>query len=121
MSRSAARGYVASSPSSRMLPSVGNSRPAIMRSVVVLPQPEGPSITKKVPSSTVKSARSTATKSWKAFRSCTMRICAMTPGSLIRKMARYEEAESARENRHEGLAVEIHRQGLHQHHDTEAN
>ena len=32
------------------LPLVGNSRPAIMRSVVVLPQPLGPSIEKNSPS-----------------------------------------------------------------------
>ena len=31
-----------SSPSMRICPSVGVSRPAIMRSKVVLPQPEGP-------------------------------------------------------------------------------
>ena len=38
-----ARLKVTSSPPSRMSPEVGSSRPAIMRSVVVLPQPEGPS------------------------------------------------------------------------------
>ena len=35
-------------------PEVGSSSPAIMRSVVVLPQPEGPSSMKNSPSSTVK-------------------------------------------------------------------
>ncbi len=30
------------------MPSVGSSKPPIMRSVVVLPQPEGPSIAKKL-------------------------------------------------------------------------
>ncbi len=54
MSRSAARLKVTSSPSSRIFPEVGSSSPAIIRSVVVLPQPEGPSMTKNSPSSTVK-------------------------------------------------------------------
>ena len=39
-----------------MVPAVGNSSPAIMRSVVVLPQPEGPSRQRNSPSSTVKLA-----------------------------------------------------------------
>ena len=37
-----------------MRPEVGNSSPAIMRSVVVLPQPDGPSRQKNSPLSTVK-------------------------------------------------------------------
>ncbi len=36
-------------PSSRIPPSVGCSNPAIIRSVVVLPQPDGPSIEKNSP------------------------------------------------------------------------
>src|SRR5262245_50857689 len=36
-------------PSSRILPSVGCSNPAIIRRVVVLPQPDGPSIEKNSP------------------------------------------------------------------------
>ena len=44
----AARRKVTSSPSRRISPEVGSSSPAIMRSVVVLPQPEGPSSTKKL-------------------------------------------------------------------------
>ena len=38
-----------SSPSSRIAPSVGCSKPAISRSVVVLPQPDGPSSEKNSP------------------------------------------------------------------------
>ena len=45
----AARLKVTSSPSSRMRPTVGSSSPAIMRSVVVLPQPDGPSRQKNAP------------------------------------------------------------------------
>src|ERR687892_415816 len=44
--RSDPRSPVTSLPSSRMRPAVGISSPAIIRSVVVLPQPEGPSSTK---------------------------------------------------------------------------
>ena len=38
-----------SSPSSRISPSGGCSKPAIIRRVVVLPQPDGPSIEKNSP------------------------------------------------------------------------
>src|SRR5215472_13043255 len=51
---------VISTPSSRMVPSVGCSNPAISRSVVVLPQPEGPSREKNSPLSTVRLTLSTA-------------------------------------------------------------
>src|SRR6267154_2172703 len=45
----------------------GNSRPAIIRKVVVLPQPEGPSSTKNSPSRMVKLDSRTAMKSPKRF------------------------------------------------------
>ncbi len=45
---------VTSSPSSKIWPEVGSSSPAIMRSVVVLPQPDGPSRQKNSPSGMVK-------------------------------------------------------------------
>ena len=41
--------FETSSPSSRIWPSEGCSKPAIIRSVVVLPQPDGPSIEKNSP------------------------------------------------------------------------
>ena len=50
-----------STPSSRMAPSVGVSKPAIMRRVVVFPQPDGPSIEKNSPAPIEKSASDTAT------------------------------------------------------------
>ncbi len=56
-----------SSSPSRMLPEVGSSRPAIMRSVVVLPQPEAPSRAKNVPSGTVRSSGWTAVTSPKVL------------------------------------------------------
>ncbi len=50
-----------STPSSRMAPSVGLSKPAIIRNVVVFPQPDGPSSEKNSPEAMVKSASLTAT------------------------------------------------------------
>ena len=43
-------------PSTEIAPSSGVSRPAMQRSVVVLPQPDGPSMVKKVPGSSAKLA-----------------------------------------------------------------
>ncbi len=48
------------SPYSRTSPDVGSSKPAIIRSVVVLPQPDGPSSEKNSPLSIARSTRSTA-------------------------------------------------------------
>ena len=47
-------------PSMRMRPLSGVSNPAISRSNVVLPQPEGPSSAKNSPRSTISDTRSTA-------------------------------------------------------------
>jgi hypothetical protein len=44
-----------------MAPSVGVSKPAIILRVVVLPQPDGPSIEKNSPDPIEKSASATAT------------------------------------------------------------
>ncbi|GIS34703.1 MAG: hypothetical protein Ct9H90mP5_11520 [Acidimicrobiaceae bacterium] len=52
-----------SSPKIERLPSVGNSKPAIILSVVVFPHPLGPSKEKNSPSSMVKSTLSTAVTS----------------------------------------------------------
>src|SRR5437867_94677 len=46
-------------PATRMSPCVGSSKPAIMRSVVVLPEPLGPSSVRKVPPSTANDTSST--------------------------------------------------------------
>src|SRR5262245_19716597 len=51
-----------SSPASVMVPSVGSSSPATIRSVVVLPQPEGPRRAKNEPRGTSRSSESTAVK-----------------------------------------------------------
>ncbi len=47
-------------PPMEMSPLSGAMNPAIMRSSVVLPQPEGPRIEKKLPRSTLKDSESTA-------------------------------------------------------------
>src|SRR6478735_7991610 len=60
-----------------MRPEVGSSRPAIMRKVVVLPQPDGPSRQKKAPSGMVKLDSLTATNSPKAFFRFSTRISAI--------------------------------------------
>lgn len=52
-----------SSPASSIKPLVGSSKPAIIRSVVVLPEPEGPSIVKNSPGATSRSIPATATTS----------------------------------------------------------
>src|SRR5688572_11293032 len=51
----------------RTRPAVGSSRPATIRNVVVLPQPEGPRRAKKEPCGTVRERSSTATKSPKCL------------------------------------------------------
>ena len=60
-SRSNGGTVVTSAPWSRIRPSVGSSKPAIIRSVVVLPEPDGPSIEKNSPSQTSRSMPATAT------------------------------------------------------------
>src|SRR4051794_2871204 len=51
-----------SRPAMVMVPLEGSSRPATIRSVVVLPHPEGPSRAKNRPCSTTRSRLSTAVK-----------------------------------------------------------
>src|SRR5207302_7040336 len=59
-------------PSSRISPASGRSNPAIMRSNVVLPQPEGPSRVKNSPACTARLTLSTAVSGPK--RRVTLRI-----------------------------------------------
>src|SRR4029453_1023569 len=58
-----------STPSSRIRPAVGCSNPATSRSVVVLPQPDGPSRAKNSPPGTSRSMPSTAATSSNRFSS----------------------------------------------------
>src|SRR5438105_1578724 len=118
MSRCDARLNVTSSPSSRTLPDDGSSSPAIMRSVVVLPQPEGPSSTKHSPSAMVNEDARTAVKSPKRFCRFSSRISATT---LVREMTGHEEAQRADQDHRERPAVQLEGEGLHLHEDPEAD
>ena len=55
-------------PLMRMSPSLGSSSPAIIRSRVVLPQPDGPRMEKNEPLGIPKDTPSTATNAPKRFR-----------------------------------------------------
>src|SRR6476661_3348369 len=66
-----------SSPPIKISPAVGCSRPATIRRVVVLPQPDGPSSAKKLPSGTSRSMPSTAAKD--PYRLCNPRIRSPAP------------------------------------------
>src|SRR4051794_15629768 len=57
-------------PASVIVPEVGVSRPATIRSVVVLPQPDGPSRAKKEPRGTSRSSDRTARNAPKFLSSC---------------------------------------------------
>lgn len=60
MSRSLVRVVLTTFPSMTTSPDVGSSRPATMRSKVVFPQPEGPTMTRRAPWSTTRSTSRTA-------------------------------------------------------------
>src|SRR5262245_50911300 len=83
MARSRSRGATSLTrvPSIRMSPEVGSSSPAIMRMVVVLPQPEGPRRTKNSRSAMSSERSCTATKLPKRFatRSRMMRATSLAP------------------------------------------
>src|ERR671923_188467 len=111
MSRSRARRKATSSPSSRMRPEVGSSSPAIMRKVVVLPQPDGPSMTKNSPLRTVRFEFFTAVKSPNALCRFSTRISAI---ALLREMADDHEHDRAGENGDERVGVDRQRERLHQ-------
>ena len=77
MSRWLAGFWLTSSPPIRISPDVGSSSPAIILSVVVLPQPDGPSSMKNSPSSTVKVEDRTAVKLPNSLRTLRTTIWAM--------------------------------------------
>src|SRR5438132_3671573 len=118
MSRAEAGSAVTSSPSSKMRPEVGNSRPAIMRSVVVLPQPDGPRMTKNEPWSTVKSTPLTAVNAPNDLATLSSLISAM---ALIRKVADDHKSQRSGQDRDKGIAVERQECRLHEHDDAEAD
>ena len=63
MPRCAGGRPVTSRPSISTWPPLADSRPAMMRSVVDLPQPEGPSSTQKLPAAMSRSMSARATES----------------------------------------------------------
>ena len=75
-----------SSPPSSTRPSSGTSKPAMSRSVVVLPEPDGPSSVKNSPCATSRSTWSTAVKSPKRLTSPARRMSG-TPGAAVVRTA----------------------------------
>src|SRR4029077_5851376 len=118
MSRADAGNAVTSSPSSRMRPEDGSSSPAIIRKVVVLPQPDGPRMTKNEPGSTVKLMPLTAENDPKVLATDSSLISAM---ALIRKMADDHKSQRAHQDGDKGIAEQVEREGLHQHHDPKSD
>src|ERR1700674_4204701 len=112
MSRCEASLKVTSSPPSRMRPEVGSSRPAIMRNVVVLPQPEGPSKQKKSPSRTVKEESRTATNSANTLWRFSTRMSAI---ASLRELRHDREQRRPDQGGDERAGVQRHRERLQQH------
>src|SRR5215217_3120251 len=81
-----------STPSSRICPSSGRSNPAIRRSVVVLPQPDGPSSEKNSPDGMSRSMPSTAATSANRFTSETSRT---SPPAMAREDTRQVAASAS--------------------------
>src|ERR1043165_4953942 len=98
MSRADARLNVTSSSPRKICPEVGSSRPAIMRKVVVLPQPEGPSRQKNSPSPTVKLEFSPAVKSANSLRNRWTRISAIASLRSVRELRDDDEHRRAEED-----------------------
>ena len=71
-----------SQPSSRIRPSSGVSKPASIRSSVVLPQPDGPSSAKNSPARMSSDSRSTARKPPNFFTTASMRSSGMSAAGL---------------------------------------
>src|SRR5918996_1120003 len=124
MSRCAARAKVTSSPPSRIWPELGISSPAIMRKVVVLPQPDGPSSTKNWPSPTVRLVSRTATKS--PNRLCRLEslisaIAVLRLERLLGEVADDHEADRAGQDHGQRVAEQPERERLHQHDHAKAD
>src|SRR5712691_8804536 len=73
---------VTARPCSSILPSSGRSKPAIKRSVVVLPEPDGPSSVKNSPPAISRSTPSTATTSPYVLRTPTRRTSGVATSEL---------------------------------------
>src|SRR6478752_9883577 len=79
--------FVTSTPRSSTRPPVGSSNPPIMRRVVVLPHPDGPSREKNSPSPMVRSTRSTAVtvprREWNRLAIPTSSMAGTVVGSVV--------------------------------------
>ena len=115
MSRCDARLKVTSSPSSSILPDEGSSSPAIIRNVVVLPQPEGPSSTKNSPSAMVNDDVAHRGEIAEAL----LQVFQSYLGhGLLRKVTGDDEPERSGQDHRERPGVELERKRLHLHQDT---
>src|SRR5579875_190071 len=82
-------------PYSRIWPAVGSSKPPIIRSVVVLPQPDGPSSEKNSPSPITRSTPSTAvTTPWRDWKRFSILTSSMAVGGAPAGIARGAAATS---------------------------
>src|SRR5207244_3799478 len=118
MSRCEARLKVTSSPPSRILPEVGSSRPAIIRSVVVLPQPEGPRRQKKSPSGTMNVESRTAVNAANDLCRFSTRISAI---ALLGKFRHDHEERRAGQRGKKRPRIEDEPEGLEQHEHAEGD
>src|SRR5215831_10082242 len=83
-SRSLAETSFTTLPSRRIVPAVTASRPATIRSAVVLPHPDGPTRTTNSPSSTKRSSECTASTPFaKTLVTCSSDRVAMAASSLL--------------------------------------
>src|SRR3546814_14375118 len=109
-----------SCPSMRIWPSLGSSKPAIMRSSVVLPQPEGPSSTKNSPALMSRLTSSTAVTRPKRFETLRIWMIGWRGLSVINdpKSVRVEPSRDTvmecTHDRHLDLAPRDREEGLYQ-------
>src|SRR4029453_13908644 len=89
----------------RISPEVGRSRPAIARSVVVLPQPEGPSSVRCSPAPTVKlTPRTAMTAPYRTTRSPTsIEVVATLLAPGLDGASRHREQDHQRHRDRQGL------------------
>src|SRR4249919_2684938 len=87
-------------PSIRIWPAVGSSKPATMRRVVVLPQPEGPRKETNSPRSTARSNRCTTTCCLKllwtsSISSSAIRVSERRSGRVLDRLRAAEHVDQA--------------------------
>ena len=80
--------FVTSTPRSSIRPAVGSSKPPIIRRVVVLPQPDGPSSEKNSPDRISSEMSSTARTSPNRFETLDRRISGTASETVMRRSLR---------------------------------